>query len=352
MTDSARAMKKYDPQHSWHSGFTLIELLVTMTIISILLCLMLPAVQQARESARCLQCKGNLRQLSIAAHSYHDSYETFPMGAYFGAAKPISSNSGPFTFSLLPYIEQQAVLNSINFNFSPDVSINQTIHGIGIGGLWCPSDPIISQEVRLTRVLFDDPTKFVANRYCSYGANCGTFFLVPRLDDPTRTQQIASLNGVIFENSRVRIADVKDGTSTTILFAERWQGIGPASLLNRWHWWTSSIGTQVGFMWPLNPQRAVKNATVPTIMDGGSVYVVSASSCHPAGANLSFVDGSVRFVKDTIDSWPINKSTFLPDHVTFSPKTSTYNLGPGVRVGLFQSLSTRAGGELTSADSY
>jgi prepilin-type processing-associated H-X9-DG protein len=274
------------------------------------------------------------------------------MGAYFSAARPISSNSGPFTFSLLPYIEQQPVFNSINFDFSPDVTVNQTIHGIGIACLWCPSDPIISQEVRLARVLFDDPKRIVANRYCSYGANCGTFFLVPSLTDPTRVQQIGSLNGVIFENSSVRIADIRDGSSNTILFAERWQGIGSAAHLNRWHWWTSSIGTQVGFMWPLNPQRALKNATVPTIMDGGSIYVVSASSCHPDGANLSFVDGSVRFVKDTVDSWPINRSSFLPDGVTFSPKTSLYTLRPGVRVGVYQALSTRAGGELISADSY
>jgi prepilin-type N-terminal cleavage/methylation domain-containing protein/prepilin-type processing-associated H-X9-DG protein len=332
-------------------GFTLIEILVVIAIIGLLLALLLPAVQSAREASRRAQCTGNLKQLALAALQYHDSVGCLPMGAYFSTSKPISSCSGPYTFALLPYIEQRAVFDAINFNVAPDVTVNSTIHGIGIATLWCPSDPTIALAVDLTSVLYDDLTLPVATHYCSYAANCGTSFLLPDLNDPYRAAQLKALDGVLFENSSVRLTDIVDGTGSTILFGERSQDLISPPRGDRWHWWTSSSGLQFTSMWPPNPQRVAPDGLVPAASDGGSVYVIAASSNHPGGANFAFADGSVHFIKDTIDSWPLDPGTGDPVGVTFSFGTGMYPRESSTRLGVYQALSTRKGREIV-ADLY
>src|SRR5437899_1609332 len=101
-------------------GFTLIELLVVIFIVGVLIAIVLPAVQAAREGARRLQCANNLKQLALAAHNYHDAAGCFPMGGYFPFSRFLNSDSGPYTFSLLPHLGMGVLYNTINFDIAPD----------------------------------------------------------------------------------------------------------------------------------------------------------------------------------------------------------------------------------------
>ncbi len=339
------------PESTGRGAFTLVELLVIIALIGLLVALLLPAVQAAREAARRVRCTNNLKQLALAAHGYHDVVGCFPLGAYFPKSKLLNSNSGPYTFAILPYLELGVVFDAINFDVAPDFSANATIHGVGVAGLWCPSDPTISETVDLANVLYDDPWRSIPTRYSSYAANCGSWFLLPLPGDSTRDRQRSALNGVIHEGSAVRIDDVTDGAANTILFGEHARGIGPAGRRNRWHWWTSSIGTQFTSMWPINPHHKAGDSAHPSIPAGGSVYLVAASSYHPGGANFAFVDGSVRFLQDSIDSWPFGAEDANPLGVIYSPATKLFSLDPAARLGVYQALSTRHGGEVISDDS-
>jgi prepilin-type processing-associated H-X9-DG protein len=126
---------------------------------------------------------------------------------------------------------------------------------------------------------------------------------------------------------------------------------------NSWCWWVSGLRTQYTTLYPMNPMKK-QPMYDPTgsgsVTVGGTTtsYVVSASSLHPGGCNFAFCDGSVRFLKETIDSWrndPNNKG--LPVGV-IANANGTYSLGPAARVGVYQALSTRNGGEVVSSDSF
>ena len=338
--------------HHARPGFTLIETLVVIAIIGLLLAILLPAVQAAREAARRAHCINNPKQLALAAQSYHDTVGCFPMGGYYPATRLLNASSGPWTFALLPALGQEALYNAINFEIAPGFLVNSSIHGVGVSTFWCPSDPPASRTVDLTSFLYDAPRQPVPTRYSSYAAGCGTWLLFPAREDPKRDRRLATLNGVIYQNSATRIAKIRDGTSATILFGEQSQELAAPNLRDRWHWWTSSIGTQFSSMWPPNPNRVVDDRGDLSFPYGGTIHLVSASSRHPGGANFAFVDGSVRFLKDSIDSWPLDPTTGRPLGVTYALTPGVFSVDPGVRPGVFQALSTRGGGEVLSADAY
>jgi prepilin-type N-terminal cleavage/methylation domain-containing protein len=188
-------------------GFTLVELLVVISIIAILMALLLTAVQQAREAARRLQCKNNLKQLGLALHSYHDTNGKFPQGAYKamapGGGTPnwdMHGNS-PITM-LLPYIEQTAIYNRWNFNAGCWAS-GQIAYDAGQISLFlCPSDPVPGISGGWTN-------------YClSTGPNVGWTF------DPSEAV------GILHTRVSKSIRDVQDGMSQSILAAEIVKGDG------------------------------------------------------------------------------------------------------------------------------
>ena len=338
----------------FRSAFTLIEVLVVIAVIGLLAALLIPAIQAAREAARRAQCFNNLRQLGLANQSYHASAGCFPMGAYFPSSQYYNGNSGPFTFALLPYLDNTVTYHAINFDVSPLFAANATIHGIGVPTFLCPSDPSIGQAREITNVLLDDRRRSVSMRYCSYAANCGTFFLFPFPSDRNYRRELAAINGVIFANSAVRIDDITDGTSSTFLLGERNHAIASERGSRRWHWWTSSIGTQMTSMWPINPKRVCPDAanSALQLLDGGTIYLVAASSAHPGGANFAFCDGSVRFLKDSIDSWPLDPLDGAPVGIDFDHQAKLFRFEGHVHEGVYQALSTRAGGEVVSSDFY
>jgi prepilin-type N-terminal cleavage/methylation domain-containing protein/prepilin-type processing-associated H-X9-DG protein len=353
-------------------GFTLIELLVVVAIIGGLIALLLPAVQAAREASRRAQCTNNLKQLTLALMNYESTYGSFPLGIQF-QRDPNSGNywtSGSCLLGVLAFLEQRPAFDSVNFDVTIWNAPNTTISGIAIGILWCPSDPSIQGAPLFpaSTGIALDPVDLPMH-YSSYGANSGTWFQWPYLDQlATFRPRMANMNGVIYLAGfppsvgpgwpPVTVAEVTDGTSTTMAFAERAHGKLTGSDLLYWHWWSSGNYGDTMFctFFPPNPFNKAQNAYNDgwsTNLDGGcSAYVGSASSYHPGGVNASFLDGSVRFVKDSIDSWVNDANTGMPPGVTRTPDKHVYVIARGARVGVYQGLSTRNGGEVISANAF
>jgi prepilin-type processing-associated H-X9-DG protein len=332
----------------------LIELLVVIAIIGALIALLLPAVQSAREAAWRAQCANNLKQLALAAHNYHDAYGTLPMGTplFFYPDLPFwpvfdgQSN----VVSLLGQLEQQPLFDAVNFSKNIYTFANATVQRSVINTLLCPSDGLVGKARTLPYGYLDIPEGSFRVAYTSYAACAGTWY--HHSYDPALMQRLAQQdNGVAYVNSSVRLAGVVDGTSVTLLFGERAHALLADSSAQDWHWWFDGYYGDTLFwtLYPMNPHRRLgTNATTSSL---ANAYVEAASSLHPGGANFAFADGSVRFLKETIDTWAFNQSDGRPVGVTGSDETQ-YVLAPGTRLGVYQALSTRAGGEVISADAY
>jgi prepilin-type N-terminal cleavage/methylation domain-containing protein/prepilin-type processing-associated H-X9-DG protein len=337
-------------------GFTLIELLVVIAIIGVLIALLLPAVQAAREAARRTQCVNNLKQLGLAIQGYLDTHGVMPLGS-FKLAPPAGGDpckggheAGVF-IAILPFLEQGALFNAFNSSVHYETAPNSTVNGTGLSVLWCPSDGLVTQG---DSKHFGWPVRF-----CSYMGSAGTWNSPPENRGPTCTLQsfqtlLGQANGVIFYYSSVRLAGVTDGTSNTFLFGEHAYGKNPAIELPDWNWWFSGNygDTMFTTMFPMNPQGRipdVPNQTLYGIDINPSIQ--AASSYHPGGAHFAFCDGSARFVKETIDCAPFDSATGLPQGWSLAAN-GLYGVNPPGRMGVYQALSTRNGGEVISADSY
>jgi len=362
-------------------AFTLIELLVVIAIIAVLISLLLPAVQSAREAARRAQCVNNLKQLALAAANYEGAAGVYPPGLYWciltgSFAGYLGTNCGPMPH-LAPYMEQGQLYNAINFNQNIYYNVNLTVHPIGISTLWCPSDGTITdiQTLDGATAFFEAvPTGSSARMaYSSYGGVVGPWLVntwsIPGVGSGARKTHSAIKGnqlGMFNVCSNVRIASVTDGTSNTMIFGEHAHGLLEKADQPSWQWWDSgNLGdTLITTMWPLNPHRKIQDVTTGEL--GGKIFIVSGSSFHPGGANFSFVDGSVRFLKDSVQSWPLQPigqdlgGNALPVSVTatFAPNGTSatwdqiYNVTPGYQFGVYQALSTRNSGEVLSADAY
>lgn len=338
-------------------GFTLIELLVVISIISVLIALLLPAVQSAREAARRTQCTNNLKQIALAAHTYLDSVGSLPQGMTFqiNANTPSRTaygqvnNSNSVFVSMLPFMEQQPLFNSTNFSVNMYNCHNNTVNATGLSVMWCPSDFKVSEPQVLPDGSLHDPGA-TTMRYSSYAGNTGTWMLWYQQQLPPQT----IMNGLFHIRSAVTLASILDGLSNTLAFSEHAHTLLDPSSAIEWHWWTSGYYADTLFctMYPMNPFRKLNGR--PAGGTGGTrhaPYLVSASSLHPGGTNFAFADGSVRFIKETIDSWPQNPATGIAQGLTFDPAGPYIEAG-AVRRGVYQALSTRNGGEILSADSY
>jgi prepilin-type N-terminal cleavage/methylation domain-containing protein len=146
-------MPRYRSQWTGHRGFTLIELLVVISIIAVLVGLLLPAVQSAREAAYRIQCTNNLKQIALATHGYVDDWTTLPRGGFLqqpfarsGLSDPTGAPyiSGGVFLLLLPYLDQRPLYDAMNFDVNVFTAINATISATGLSTFWCPSDSGVS----------------------------------------------------------------------------------------------------------------------------------------------------------------------------------------------------------------
>jgi len=370
-------------QPSRMRGFTLIELLVVIAIIAVLIGLLLPAVQSAREAARRAQCVNNLKQLALAANNYESTNQCYPSGSYsnYNGGLPSTTCAGlgsvapckyPENFScfvrLLPFTEQAAMYNAVNFNFTSSNNENITIAGVKLNILTCPSDPdvdpvLISAKTPGTAFNQNPPPpgtwyqQFTSYAGCQgiYGTGYVTVYDIPL---PSTGSEAQHYNGVIHNESTVGIQMITDGTSNTFLFGEHchWNlTTYDPDYRNSDNSWQSGrwYDTLFATLYPLNAKPTlVANASYMGVHN--YYYPTIASSTHPGGCNFAFCDGSVRFIKDSINTWtyacgPGPESSWLPCGVTYTNYTFFNN---GAQPGVYQALSTRNGGEVISADAY
>ena len=372
-------------------GFTLIELLVVIAIIAVLIALLLPAVQSAREAARRIQCTNNLKQLGLGLANYESANGSYPPG---GTRDNGGANVGGYYITtsmfvrLLPFMEQTTTANAFNWSLMAGVAEQTTVTGAGLNMLWCPSDAAIVGY----RTIY--PAGGAANgqgsydgapwptTYSSYGGSLGCWDRIPLRTDTNYVQQLSQMNGVFYyigfptivptvtpnpgfnpgSIGCVKIASVTDGTSNTMAWGEHVQGKlsknpdpdGTIDFVDS-HWWTSATYGDTSFttMYPMNGFTKYGNDDTASGGSFGSAednYSISASSYHPGGANFCFLDGSVKFLKDTINTWPDNPADGTPINVTYT--NGIFAIKPGTSIGVYQALSTRNGGEVISADQY
>jgi prepilin-type N-terminal cleavage/methylation domain-containing protein/prepilin-type processing-associated H-X9-DG protein len=355
-------MRNRDVRIAKGRGFTLIELLVVIAIIAVLIALLLPAVQAAREAARRAQCTNNLKQLALSTHNYIDTNNVLPMGLIDGKSVYLPgymiTSFGPM-LPLSSRLEQGSLYNAMNFSMCVWDVQNSTISATGLSVLWCPSDPGVNTPSMIA-YSFGSSSQFKMY-YSSYAGCAGTWFnniWANYYSPPTGNTQ---MNGMFSAFSTVSLASVTDGTSNTIAFGEHTRAIENASDTVCWHWWASGNYGDTVFttFWPINPTKKL-----PYTCQGENAgpAVEGASSMHPGGANFAFMDGSVRFVKETVDSWvnnPANTSgsfTCLPPGLSVTTSSAgdspIWVVATGSKIGVYQKISTRNGGDVVSSDQY
>jgi prepilin-type N-terminal cleavage/methylation domain-containing protein/prepilin-type processing-associated H-X9-DG protein len=344
-------------------GFTLIELLVVIAIIAVLIALLLPAVQAAREAARRAQCVNNLKQLALAAQNYHDTNGCFPGGSY---SQYVTPRKYPENFScfvrMLPFFEQSPMYNAVNFALTSSNVENITIAGVGVGSLVCPSDtnnnPVtIVNPPNTWNQVFPLPPGTWLQQFSSYAGNAGTFD--PGYITQYGDAEFAQFNGVIYNDSSVKIADIRDGTSNTFIFGEHSHGVllkFDGSFGTSDNSWNSGRWYDTLFATYFPPNLQANGTALPGVNLFNLYYFPTiATSLHPGGCNFAFCDGSVRFIKNTVSSWQFgpNKAyagTPLPVGVTWA--NFIYTITPAAQLGVYQALSTRGFGEVISSDAF
>ena len=197
-------------------AFTLVELLVVIAIIGILVALLLPAVQSAREAARRMQCVNNLKQLALACHTYHDQAKAFPPAATFdltdeGRIDTTNNMRANWLMLILPFMEQQATLDSFDLDQYVSRPINEAARGVVIPGLVCPSDT--GHELKFSHP--DLGGNYARNNYAANGSL--RFFRKSGAIDNWGDLRAQGIMGV---NRSVTIGGIGDGTSSTLMISE------------------------------------------------------------------------------------------------------------------------------------
>jgi prepilin-type N-terminal cleavage/methylation domain-containing protein len=303
------------------NGFTLIELLVVVAIIAVLIGLLLPAVQKARESAAASQCRNNLHQLAIGLHTYHDNYDRFPPGGN-------SANQLSWHVFVLPQIEQTSLFEKFNLNSTSYTGSNLVFSQTRIALFLCPSSTIERMVSApnppnnpLSSEYYNGQPPYTTHYYGVMGpkgtnpATGAKYSTTPPAAGFTATTwgQYGDFanQGILYRDSKAKLTDVTDGTSSTLLLGEMsWNSIVSGT---RYRAWIRGCDGNPACGGCRNVAVAMNTPSIALFDD------IAFGSNHQAGANFAMADASVRFIDESIN------------------------------FNLYLSLSSRNGGETTDA---
>jgi len=288
-------------------GFTLVELLVVIAIIGVLVALLLPAVQAAREASRRSQCSNNLRQISIALHNYHDTNQAFPINY---RPKGTTGASDYATWSwmqgILPFIEQASLYSLLQPSEAMNLPTNLQVANSPVKTFLCPSDGL-RKGGTMPNVSDSGGTKAVTNYKANSGAAWNwTFVNTNNIRWPGDGNGLIHCDGLICSNSystppttvsdlmknMTRMSSVTDGTSNSFAVGEA------VPSWCSWSWWYCNNASVATCSIPLNYRKGIDKLDqfATSWQRNYSFY-----SLHPSGANFSMCDASVRFIPDNID---------------------------------------------------
>ena len=314
-------------------GFTLIELLVVISIIGVLVGLLLPAVQQAREAARRMQCADHMKQIGLAIHNYESSQGCIVSGylssrvplAYFGVPgynpDPATFDNGPgwgWLALLLPNVEQKPLYDAINFSLPTWVPDNSTAATVTLSVFNCPSANNPSPTcpmVDASQTLLPVANQYFARANYQYNMGWNDTSISPantNYDDPVK-----GCNGPIYRNSGIKFAGVTDGLSNTVFAGEKspfladatWVGIVPGYRHFAYNAFASAGTGGIGVNYDY-PGAIVAAHSGPSLYESPVVihppnsplgHTDEMYSLHPGGANVLLGDGSVHFIKESIN---------------------------------------------------
>jgi prepilin-type N-terminal cleavage/methylation domain-containing protein/prepilin-type processing-associated H-X9-DG protein len=347
--------KEYD------KGFTLIELLTVIAIVSLLIGLLLPSVQSAREAARRSLCLNHLRQIGLGIQNYEGAFGSFPPGRILTYDPRFSGSNPPCTsrmidkgylVMILPYLDQSSLYNSINQDLTILGFENRTCQSTSVGVFACPSDPDSGiprtpdmDELITLGVAF--PGENLRYVFTSYSGCYGSFYVeaLPSLFNcKVPSSVIQQANGCFNDFAPISYASVTDGLSNTLLVSEKsttvFKKLDAVNTIyyQKYGWyfvgnWGDTLFTS------FYPPNAYKKVSIGS----WRAWIDSSSSLHPGGFDVLMCDGSARFIKDSIQTWAYDPMTGLP----VGAKVGTHNEWiDSPPPAIWQALTTRSGSEI------